>query len=226
MNSDPALSGRCAEALAALARSFGATPSVEGERVRVGKDELRLRAVVEGENRAPAGVQLRYASGIAVEVSVNGVPQPLTAGSVGVGDSREDARETAVSEWAHLVGVGVLDALGVRRKEAVSLASGRFSVHPGLTGFRGQQQVLWSNERHPELVEKLKGAIGRLEGLPSEFHSISIMLVVETDGSASGECRVDGVESEEALKAVQSYSWPRTSAAYMFKQFYVLRRLK
>lgn len=223
VSSDAALSGRCAQALAALARSFGAEPSVDGEKVRVGKDELRLRANFEGEGRAPAGD--RYAAGLAVEVWVNGSPQPLAAGSVGVGDNREEALATAVSEWAHLAGVAVLSALGVRGKNAFSSNLGRFSVHPGMTGFRGPQAVPWSDERQRELLDKLKGVAGELERSPAEFHTVSVMLIVETDGTSDGECRVDGVASAEALKAVRSYPWPRASATYMFKQFYVLRRL-
>jgi hypothetical protein len=220
VNSDSNLSNRCAVSLASLARSSGATPSLEGNRIRINKDELQLSANIEDEGQA----QSQYAVGLAVGVSVNGVARPLTVGSVGIGASREEAVETAVSEWAQLAGVALLDALGVRKQGGLTFGAGRFSVHPGLMGIRGSQDVVWSDDSQRRLLDSLGALIRGLESSPSEFHSVSIRLVVEPGGVSGGECRVDGAVSAEALKAVHSFPWPPTTKGYMFKQFYVLRR--
>src|SRR5207253_1605564 len=82
--SDPNLSRRCVESLATVAKSAGATPSSEGNRLRIGKDELRLGARVEQVAPAPSG----YVAGMVVDVSINGVAHPLTAGVTGSGATR------------------------------------------------------------------------------------------------------------------------------------------
>ena len=220
LNRSPGLSRLCAESLATLAKSSGVTPSIEGNHLRIGKDELRLSAYVESEGRPHS----QYALGLAVEVSINGVTQPLTAGAVGIGATREEAAETAVSEWAQLAGVALLDALGVGRQGEPTFSAGRFSIHPGFTGIRGSRDVAWTEDSQRKLLGILNPLIRGLESSPSEFHAISIMLVVEPGGATGGEGRVDGEVSPAALKAAESFPWPPTRNGYMFKQFYVLRR--
>jgi len=65
---------------------------------------------MENEGRAAAS----FLAGLRVDVLVNGIPQPLSFGSIGMGKSRDDAVDTAVSEWAMSVGEALLGAVGVK----------------------------------------------------------------------------------------------------------------
>lgn len=219
------LARRCAGTLAEFARAAGATPSLDGARLRIGKDELRLSAQLEQAAQGLSG----YVAGVVVSVSINGVAQPmLTAGTVGTGSSSEEAAAAATTSWAQLVGVALLDALGVKRQGKPAFNSGRFSVHAGaasLAATAGAEGVPWDDQSRRELLDKLAPVIRGLASSPSKFHLISIMVMVEPSGELDGECRVDGTVSAEALKAARAFPWPKATNEYMLKQYYLLRRL-
>ena len=220
MNTTPDISRLCAFALSELATWSGGKPSLNGDRVSLGADELSIRAKIEDEGEA----QGKPAVSISVDVSANGAVLPLTAVSVGVGLDQKDAIETAVSEWAQLVGVALLDAFGLHGQGGPSIPSGRFTVHSGMAGIRGAGEFAWSIADHKELVDHLGPLFSEWASLPDEFHSVSLLLVVKPGGVADGECRIDGAVSEAALNVAREFPWPTTAHSYMFKQFYVLRR--
>jgi Family of unknown function (DUF6348) len=158
----------------------------------------------------------------AVDVFVGGVLQPLTFGSVGIGSDRGEAVENAVSDWAMYVGYALLGALGVKIGEEPQNV-GPFLVYQGPIGIRGSHSP-WSTEKNSQLLHRLDTLVKGLEHSPGELHSILLLVSVEQDGTTQGECRVDGLISPAALTAVQSFPWSQNGAAYIFKQFYVLRR--
>jgi hypothetical protein len=217
----PDPSEQCVQKLVAIAKSATAATLISsGDRVRIGSKEVRLRAQVEAEERSPDNK--KYLIGLRVDVFVGGILQPLTFGSVGIGSARGDAIETAVSDWAMYVGDVLLGALGVKIGEE-PLNVGPFLVYQGLVGVRGSSSP-WSTEKNRQLLHRLDSLVKGLGHSPGELHSISLMILVEQDGTTQGECRVDGVMSPAALTAVQSFPWTQQGAAYVFKQFYVLRR--
>lgn len=218
--SNPEFSRLCVGALAELAKSAGATPSSEGARLRIGKDELRLSASVSDRGRQGS----LHMVGAEVDVSVNGVAQPLKAGVVGVGGDREGAVAEAAAQWVATVGVALLDALGAGGRLRPLPNAGSFSVHAGEAVVRGPQAGAWSDERRRQFLEALGPTIRGLESSPSEFHLILMMVGVEPGAAVEGECRVDGVVSGEALKAAKALSWPPSEGPYMVKQYYLLRR--
>lgn len=213
----PDLSAQCVRALVTVAKSADPKLTSSGDRIQIDTTELRLEARIENEERADT----KFLIGMRVDVYVNGVVQPLTFGSVGVGIGRDDAVETAVSEWAMAVGEALLGALGVRTGKPPHNI-GSFLVYEGPAGIRGS--AAWSTEKQKELLHHLDSSIQGLEHSPGEFHSISLMLLVRRDGTTQGECRVDGIISPEVLKSIQSFSWEQNRSEYIFKQFYVLRR--
>jgi Family of unknown function (DUF6348) len=181
---------------------------------------VRLRAEIEAAEPSPDNK--KYLIGLRINVFVDGVLQPLTFGSVGIGSDRGDAVETAVSDWAMYVGDPLLGALGVKIGEEPQNV-GPFLVYQGLVGIRGSHSP-WSTENNRQLLHRLDTLVKGLEHSPGELHSISLMVAVEQSGTPQGECRVDGVISPAALTAVQSFPWSQNGTAYIFKQFYVLRR--
>ncbi|MEO6391905.1 MAG: DUF6348 family protein [Pyrinomonadaceae bacterium] len=220
MNTTPDIARLCAFALSELATWSGGKPSLKGDRVSLGPDELSIQAKIEDEGDA----QGKRAVSISVDVSANGAFLPVTAVSVGVGADQKDAIETAVSEWAQLVGVALLDAFGLHGQGGPSIPAGGFTVHSGMAGIRGAGEFAWSIADRKQLVDHLTPLFIEGEAAPDEFHSLSLLLVVKPGGVADGECRIDGAVSEAALITAREFPWPTTAHSYMFKQFYVLRR--
>lgn len=179
---------------------------------------MRITAQIENEERGDKG----FLVGLRVDISVNGVRQPFTFGSVGWGNNRDEAVETAISDWSMYVGRALLGALGAKTADLVQTV-GPFVVYPGLTRIRGSG-VAWSAEKGRQLLEHLDGLIRELEHSPGEFHSISLVVAIQPDSTSQGECRVDDAISTAALTVVQSFPWSKNGTAYIFKQFYVLRR--
>jgi hypothetical protein len=214
----PDLSEKCVHALATVARSAAPGLTLSADRIYIGRTEVRLQAQIENEERADT----KFLIGLYVDIYVNGVLQPLTSGSVGIGSDRDDAIETAVSEWAMSVGEALLGALGVRIGEEPQNI-GSFLVYHGSAGIRGSHTVTWSTEKQRQLLQHLDTFIQGLDHNPGELHSISLLVSVRSDGTTGGECRVDGAISPALLKTVQSFPWGQNEV-YLFKQFYVLRR--
>ena len=214
----PSLSQRCVQALAALAKPAGATVTPSGDRISIGGKEVHITAEIENEERADKG----FLVGLRVDISINGVPQPFTFGSVGLGNNRDEAVETAISEWTMYVGRALLGALGAKTGDLQQVV-GAFTVYPGLTGIRGSG-VVWAAEKDRQLLDHFNSVIRELEHSLREFHSISLVVAIQPDGTSQGECRVDGAISPAALTAVQSFPWSKAGTAYIFKHFYVVRR--
>ncbi len=215
----PDLSERCARVLTAMAKSMPTRGSVSysGAQVSVGGRQVRLSARIENRERA----ENKFLVGLVVNLFVDGVFQPLTVGSVGVADTEEKAEDTALQEWAQLVGVALVATLGSNGDTGLPFDG--FFAYPGLTGIRGSQ-VAWSEHIARDLLGHLETLVPNLRSSGGELHSISIMAIVKQGGVVGGECRVDGVISPKALTAIRSFPWPLTQAHYVFKQFYILRR--
>jgi hypothetical protein len=217
--SPPDLSERCAQALVRVGRPAVATLAASGSRIRIGSKVVRLQAQIENDERADT----KSLIGLRVDVFVDEVLQPLTYGSVGLGNDREDAISTAVSEWATAVGEALLGGLGVKIGEEPEQI-GPFLVYRGPAGIRGSDRVIWSSENDKRLLRHLRAFVQGLEHTPGQLHAISLMVLVTSDGMTEGECRIDGAISSSLLKAVQSFPWGEGGMKFVFKQFYVVRR--
>jgi len=221
MQSD--ISQKCVEALAAIAKSSAPALITSGDRIEIGGTKVRLQARTEEEGKVdnPSG----FLIGLAVDVFVNDVFQPVTFGVVGIGRDRDDAIQTGAREWAMYVGEALLNALGVKIGDEPQKI-GKFLVYKGLVGIReasGTHAAPLSKEQRRQLLESFGPFIHLMEQSPGELHSISLTIMVH-DGTADGECRVDGKTAPELLKAIQSIAWNQNGSNYIFKQFFVLRR--
>jgi hypothetical protein len=216
---EPDLSERCAPVLVAMAKLVPTRPNISysGAEVSVAGRQVRLSARIENRKRA----EKKFLVALAVDLFVDGVLQPLTVGSVGVGDSEEEAENTAIQEWAAYVGSALFASL-VSDHDA-GLPINGFVAFPGLPGIRGAEVPL-PEHIDKDLLEHLETLIPNLRSSRGELHSILIMVKVEQGRVAGGECRVDGVISTDAMTAIRSFRWPPTQDHYLFKQFYILRR--
>lgn len=221
MQSD--LSPKCVAALAAVAKSSAPELVTSGDRIQIGSTKVRLQARTEKEVKVdnPSG----FLIGLAVDVFVNDVFQPLTYGVVGIGRDRDDALQNATREWAMYAGEALLGALGVRIGEEPQKIS-NFLVYKGLVGIRegsGTHATPLSKEQYKQLLEGMDPFIRGMEQSPADLHSISLTIMVR-NGTADGECRLDGHPSPELFKTIRLIAWSHNGSDYIYKQFFVLRR--
>ena len=216
---DAALSKKCVEALAAVAKSSAPALITSGDRIEIGRTKIHLMAKIEQELDKPSRVVI----GLVVDVFVNYVWQPLTGGSADAGGNRDEAVQAAVRGWAMYVGPALLGALGVKIGDEPQKI-GSFLVYKGMTGIAAPFRVYWPEEQNRQLLERLDPFIRGMEHSSGLLHSISLVVDVHDGTTKSGQCHVDNHISPELLKALESFSWWNQNGNCLFKQFYVLRR--
>ena len=211
------LSSRCAFALAELARAGTVEATATAHTVTLAGTPLRLSARVEDERKAGS----QWMVGLGVRVAAPGNASALAESSVGIGSTREEAIDGAVQEWAQLAGVAFIRAIAVRERSKEVFSVAGLGVYPGFTGFRGSQELSWSLANNRQLVTLMAPALAGLKR--GQLHGLSVSILVESNGTVRGECRVDGSASSSALASALRYPWPRMAGTYMFKQYYVLQ---
>jgi Family of unknown function (DUF6348) len=178
-----------------------------------------LNLQVRIEQEVQQGPQ--WVVGIAVETGLaDGVS--LTAGSVGVGTTRQDAHQTAVTEWRQLAGVAILRGVALKERSGEVIARNGFMLYPGATGIRGAEQPPWSDDQHARLVELITPELMGLSA--GRLHDLSLSVGVNPTGEVEGDCRLDGASSQSILDAVKTFSWPKLKTPYIFKRYYLVER--
>ena len=155
------------------------------------------------------------------EVTLDGhKDEKLTFGSVGIGDSEEDARATAVAEWYMSFGAALLNALAGK---SASVSQNGYAVYPGGMGLRGGAPKDWmdgSDSMHHRILSSLA------RGLPkpdSAIHTLDLKVAVNPKGAVEGDCRLDGMPAPQVLSILKSLAWPKQATGYLLKQAYVLK---
>jgi len=141
-------------------------------------------------------------------------------GSVGIGDSKQDALETAAFEWLAAYGSPLIKCLNGGTPDIVN---GKHEIYVSAMGIRGSKPGGWvdsSKEMHTKLLTAISWE--KLENDKS-ISSVTINIVVNDKGGIEGECRVDGAISKDILLRLQKLEWPTTADGYMFKLAFVRR---
>jgi hypothetical protein len=211
------ISNRCADALAALARAGSVEATASGNTVTLAGKPLRLNARVEEERQAGS----EWMVGVAVQVATPDNVSALAEGAVGIGDTRAEAVDTAIVEWANLAGVAFIRAIAVRESSKEVFSVGGVGVYPGFAGVRGLPGLSWSLANNKQLVTLMAPALAKLSR--GRFHGLSVSILVDEKGAVRGECRVDGASSPAARASALRYPWPKPKGTYMFKQYYLLQ---
>ena len=211
------ISNRCADALAELARAGTVEASASGNTVILAGKPLRLNARVEEERQAGS----QWLVGIAVQVAAPGNASALAEGAVGIGATRADAVDTAIVEWAELAGAAFIRAIAVRERSKEVFSVGGVGVYPGFAEVRGSPGLSWSLANNKQLVALMAPGLAGLSR--GRLHGLSVSILVDEKGTVRGECRVDGAASSAALASALRYPWPKSTGAYVFKQYYVLQ---
>jgi hypothetical protein len=211
------LSANLTGSIEKLARQ-GSTPvpvAVSNGKITVGKYAVQVTPISEKAGQMSG----KFVSAARFEIAVDGSSNDhLTAGTIGIGDSAQDARETAVREWYLSFGSALFRALN---GNPTALKAGPFAVYAGAMGIRGEAPGDWVNSTDT-MHEKILASLSDL--LPADaatIHTLDLKIMA-APGAIDGECRVDGQVSAPILNALKRLPWPKT-APYMFKQSYILK---
>lgn len=213
------LTSRLIDLLSTLATTPEAIPgiSVKGRVIEIGKHSVRIAPVSEQVLKADE----KYISAAHFEIYLDGVRQDqLTSGSVGIGDSADEATTLAVEEWYFLSGLALLRSIA---DTASDHTHGGFRVYPGSMGVRGQPPKGFEDGKvinSQKVLNAISDALPRADG---KLHFVQVLVVVGPDSPISGDCRIDGKVSAKALSLLKDLRWPKTDGNYMYKQSYVLK---
>jgi hypothetical protein len=204
----------------------GQTVAVAGKRIGV---SARINDRVERNGRSIIAVDF--------DVLVNGARVPaFAAGAVGVDDTAEHARETAVAEWAAEYGAPIGFALAARfggnERPSPSDRIAPFSakleldgqtLFHGPPGLRGEAKIAQAVSSDDFVRQVAMSVVPSFRGAPrlADYRSATIQVVVQGTAISGGECRVDGLVSPGLLQALSKLRWPEGSPSYMFKLFFV-----
>jgi hypothetical protein len=163
-----------------------------------------------------------YGVGFAVQLDGK-KDERFTVGSVGIGDSEDEARKVAVDEWLQLFGQPFVSMM---LKSPQGIRTQSMTVFPGPMGIRGEKPEGWidgTQEMHRRII---LGLFPENSSLSNESFplTLNIMVAVTAEGHAGGECRKNGQVSAVMLTQILQLPWPKTGASYMYKQYYILSR--
>jgi len=213
------LTSRLMDMMAKVAAKPESIPkmSVKGGELEVAKHRVRINPVSERALRADG----QFISAARFEISLDGSKQDqLTAGSIGIGQSTDEATSKAVEEWYLVFGSALLRSIA---DSAPDFTQGEFRVYTGALVVRGEPPkdlVSGQAVTKQNVLGAISDALPRADGKP---HSVQVIATIAPDGTTTGECRIDGRISAIAFSSVNRLPWPKASAAYMYKRSYVFK---
>ncbi len=195
-------------------------PGVEHEvreaSIVVGGRTLTVTAVPENL----AMQQGQYVCAARFEVSCEGTPLPVfTMGAVGNDVEKGGAFMSAAHHWYMLFGHALIGSFA---QGPAPLTLGRYGVYPGFLLTRGTPPGGWvdgTGGMHERILSGLEDIV-RL--YPDDVRAVALQFGISESGEISGDCRINGVNSESLLNAVRRMDWPKSTEPWMFKQFYLL----
>jgi hypothetical protein len=227
------LSSEAAATLASVFRSLGLDAKQAGTAVTVAGTQVSVASRISNKVQQAN----RHLLAAEFDISVGGTRLPeLFAGAIGIGDSPDAARDTAVAEWASQYGIPIGFAIA-RRLGASSLPAredgiakfyakvevdGQLLFHSpvGLRGAAKAPEAVSSDEFVRRIAIPVVASM-RQRPSSGEYRSATVLLVVDATAVTEGECRIDGVISADLLRTLSKVTWPEGSPSYMFKLFFV-----
>lgn len=213
-----ATSGLClAQEVPPLDLEYAANKRIHEYFDRVGKpeykDRVHITPIVEGQMTNEGN----YFVGIRIEVDTGGRSDfQYTFGSVGVGRSEREAKETALEEWAIQFVPTFCDSL---LRATTGLPLKNLLIYKSVTGIRGSVSKL-RNDLDDDILRSL-APILEYVGVTGTM-TIDLRLAVEPDGSISGDCRIWSKPNPQLVELLRGVDWPQTNEGYMFKKYFIV----
>jgi hypothetical protein len=161
----------------------------------------------------------QWLCGVRYEILINNKKrEEFNYGTVGVGDSKEDAIEVSVIEWISLAGLTLFDYFF---NTGTSFELEKFKVYHGFTGIRGDEPGGWLDGSKDMHIKLLGTILNSITVNFSPVSSVSLLIFKEPNNIIDGECKINGQISQKVLTILKLLKWPERSS-YSFKQFYIL----
>ena len=164
-----------------------------------------------------------------VQLHVDGVGEDrFRVGTLGIANDCRGAMRAAIEDWFLLAGQPVLAAIGAAangpRKRPDSIRLARWDGFPGRTSVRGSipRSLEMGGAVYRDLLAVISRTVDTWEIESGDLRSIFVMLTW-AEGAMEVQAAVDGLLDPALGEAIGQLAWPQTSAAYLFKQFFVFR---
>jgi hypothetical protein len=166
----------------------------------------------------------RWVIGVRFDLRLDRKDVPrFTFCTVGIGDSKDEAKKVAVEEWLAYFGTSFVSAM---LKSDPDFEFEGFLVHSGMLGIRGQSTGRVA-EALGDMDKRIVSALAPI--LSDQSHgslpmTLNFMIVVNADGKVEGECRKNDEVSAQGLSLLAQLSWPKNGSTYLLRKYYMLRR--
>lgn len=188
------------------------------EEILVGKAKIKVITTVEydGSNQGKWVYAARYETKL-----IDTSETTFTVGSIGIGSDKNDAEETSIDEWIALFGKAFSEMLTKVEGEII----GNFKVFSGLMGIRGEKPSQGWIDGSPQMNKKIISILlPIIKKSNKEINSLNLILSINPNGEIDGECRFNNEISQEILTELKKLNWEKSQTAYLFKQFYLLKK--
>lgn len=154
-----------------------------------------------------------------------GAAMPFGVGSIGIGVSRKEAIDVCIMEWFAVFGVPFTNML----KDEGGIKLDGLKIFAAPVGIRGNapegELLKGDDESAKEIILAIRAQI---EKESNEVVAVDIKLIIGADGVSGGECRINNniSLSAEALENLKKLSWPATKEEFMFKQYFIIKKLQ
>lgn len=146
----------------------------------------------------------------------------LNVGSIGIGNSKEEAVNVSIQEWFAVFGLPLSDMLNNKKGYEIS----EMLVFSGLMGIRGHlPENTWINGDNEMTAKIISNCSELIKSVNDELVSVDIKLMIGNDGVLEGECRLGNKVSIALLNKLKAIDWPASDAGYLFKQFYIVKKI-
>ena len=184
---------------------FNPSIVVEGGIVKIGDRNLLISPVAENV----AEKNENHYLGARFDISIDGKSQPqLSHGSVGVGNSPNDATLTAIYEWYTGFGQALFQAVA---QVQADLNVANYDVYLSPISIRGERPNFSTGREPKDILRALSSMFPRGDG---SLHTIQIILLIGNHKIIDGECRIDGRINVELCETLRDLIWPSSSSLH------------
>lgn len=143
-------------------------------------------------------------------------------GSIGIGNSREEAIKVSIQEWFAIFGIPLSDMLNNKNGDKIS----EKMVFSGLMGIRGDlPKNTWLNGDSAMTTKIISHIDQLIKVTKDEIVYLDIKLMIMNNSIVDGECKLGNQVSIELLNQLKNIDWPVSEKGYLFKQFYIIKKI-
>ena len=192
----------------------------DGNKILLGDTSIETNLNVEFDGKKEG--QWIYASNFSTTVKTLKKTE-FNIGSIGIGNSRDEAINVSIQEWFATFGIPLSDMLNNKNGLKIS----ETIVFSGFMGIRGNLPKNTWLKGDEEMTTKIISHLSELiKAVNSEIVSIDIKLLIGSNGVLDGECRLGNKVSTKAFNQLKSIEWPTSDEQYLFKQFYITKKIQ